>query len=73
MKNQDENTEKPCNIDIVSGSYFAKFFKPHLFWDWYDFGIMLKIDKQNNIGNYHFSIDIQIGWINLWVQCWQKH
>jgi hypothetical protein len=51
----------------------ARFFKPYFIWDWYDFGIMLKINKQNNTGNYHFAIDIQIGWLNLWVQCWQKH
>ena len=54
-------------------SFFAKLFKPLLIWDWYDFGLALKVYKQNNIGNYHFAIDIQIGWLNLWVQCWQKH
>ena len=53
--------------------YVAKFFKPHLIWDWYDFGLMLKISKQNNIGKYHFAIDIQIAWLNLWIECWQKH
>jgi hypothetical protein len=64
---------KKFSIYAVSISFFAKFFKPHLIWDWYDFGLMLKINKQNNIGKYHFAIDIQIGWLNLWVQCWQKH
>jgi len=59
-------------IDSVSVSFFDKLFKPHLMWDWYDFGIVLKISKQNNIGNYHFAIDIQIAWLNLWVQCWKK-
>ncbi len=58
---------------IKSISFFAKFFKPHLIWDWYDFGLMLKISKQNNIGSYHFAIDIQIAWLNLWIQCWQKN
>jgi len=48
-------------------------FKPHLIWDWYDFGLVLKISKQNNFGNYRFAIDLQIAWLNLWVQCWQKH
>tara|TARA_B110000116_G_scaffold262546_1_gene267960 strand:- start:1218 stop:1370 length:153 start_codon:yes stop_codon:yes gene_type:complete len=47
--------------------------KVNIIWDWYDFGLMLKINKQNNIGKYHFAIDIQIGWLNLWVECWQKH
>jgi hypothetical protein len=48
-------------------------FKPTIFWDWLDFGLVLKISKQNNIGNYHFAIDIQIGWFNLWLQCWKKN
>jgi hypothetical protein len=47
-------------------------FKPTIFWDWLDFGLVLKVYKQNNIGNYHFAIDIQIGWLNLWLQCWQE-
>ena len=47
--------------------------KTHLIWDWYDFGLMMKISKQNNIGNYYLAIDIQIAWLNLWVQCWKKN
>ena len=68
-----KEVEKQLSIYGVSISFFAKFFKPHLIWDWYDFGLMLKINKQNNIGNYHFAIDIQIAWLNLWIECWQKH
>ena len=49
------------------------FFEPKVFWDWLDFGLMLKISKQNNIGNYYFAIDIQIAWFNLWLQCWKKN
>tara|TARA_R110000772_G_C13070410_1_gene416303 strand:+ start:260 stop:466 length:207 start_codon:yes stop_codon:yes gene_type:complete len=64
---------KGIRIYGVSTSLFAKVFKPHFFWDWYDFGLMLKINKQNNIASYHFAIDIQIGWLNLWLKCWQKH
>ena len=49
------------------------FFKPTIFWDWLDFGLVLKVYKQNNIGSYHFAIDIQIAWFNLWLQCWRKN
>jgi len=49
------------------------FFEPTIFWDWLDFGLVLKVYKQNNIGRYHFVIDIQIAWLNLWLQCWKKN
>lgn len=49
------------------------FFEPTIFWDWLDFGLVLKVFKQNNIGRYHFAIDIQIAWFNLWLQCWKKN
>ena len=57
----------------VSISFFAKFFKTYLIWDLYEFGLMLKINKQDNIGKYHFSIDMQILWLNIWTQCWRKN
>jgi len=49
------------------------FFKPHIIWDWLDFGFVLKVNKQNNIGKYHFAIDIQVLWLNLWIECWLKN
>jgi len=49
------------------------FFEPTIFWDWLDFGLVLKVYKQNNIGRYHFAIDVQIAWFNLWLQCWKKN
>lgn len=49
------------------------FFEPIIFWDWLDFGLVLKVYKQNNISRYHFAIDIQIAWLNLWLQCWKKN
>jgi len=41
-------------------------------YDWYDFGIVLRINKCSSIGNYHFAIDIQIAWFNIWLQFWKK-
>ena len=49
------------------------FFEPTIFWDWFDFGFVLRVYKQNNIGRYHFAIDMQIAWFNLWLQCWRKN
>ncbi len=54
-------------------SIMLMFFKPNIFWDWRDFGLVLKVYKQNNIGRYYFAIDIQIAWFNLWLQCWKKN
>jgi len=59
-------------IDVFKG-FFAKLIRPHLIWDWLDFGLMLKVSRQNNISKYHFAIDIQIAWLNVWVQCWRKY
>lgn len=64
---------KQFSIYAVSISFFAKLIRPHLIWDWLDFGLMLKVSKQNNISKYHFAIDIQIAWLNVWVQCWRKY
>ena len=54
------------------GNLIHKIFKINIFWDWWDFGLVLKFNKQNNIGSYYFSLDIQILWLNFWIQCWGK-
>lgn len=41
-------------------------------WDWFDFGFMLRFFKNTKHGNYHMSIDIQFGWLNIWVQLIKK-
>ena len=41
-------------------------------WDWFDFGLMLRIYKNMKHVNYYMSIDIQIAWLNLWIQVAQK-
>lgn len=65
-KSEPEKTFSLYNVMLM-------FFKPSIFWDWLDFGLVLKVYKQNNIGRYHFAIDIQIAWFNLWLQCWKKN
>lgn len=49
-----------------------RFVKLHVIWDWFDFGLMLRITKNNRISEYYFAIDLQFLWFNLWIQCWRK-
>lgn len=37
-------------------------------WDWTDIGIMFRVYKTTKSANYHFCIDIQVLWPNLWIQ-----
>lgn len=46
--------------------------QPCVFWEWTDFGIVLKIYQNTKYVDYHISIDIQIAWFNLWLQCFKK-
>jgi hypothetical protein len=46
--------------------------KTLVMWDWYDFGIVLKINKLTTPSEYHLALDIQILWLNIWVQFWTK-
>jgi hypothetical protein len=47
--------------------------KTLVLWDWFDFGIVLKFNKLNRLGDYKFAVDIQIAWFNLWVQFWRTN
>lgn len=37
-------------------------------WDWLDFGAMFRVFKNNRIGDYYVSIDIQVAWLNIWIE-----
>jgi hypothetical protein len=41
-------------------------------WDWFDFGIMFRVFKNAKYGEHYISIDIQIAWLNLWIQIFKK-
>jgi hypothetical protein len=49
-----------------------KFIKFHILWDWYDFGIVFKVYKNIVSADYWVSIDIQVMWFNLWIQCFRR-
>lgn len=42
--------------------------KINFLWDWYDFGIMLRIFKNAKFGKYSISIDFQFAWLNIWIR-----
>jgi hypothetical protein len=48
-----------------------KIFSPVFIWEWDDFGIMFRIYKNTGMGHCFMSIDIQIAWLNIWIQCFK--
>lgn len=47
--------------------------KTTFLWDWYDIGLAVRILLQNKPwAEYKMSIDIQILWLDIWVQLVRK-
>jgi len=44
-----------------------------IIWGWWDFGLVLKVNKQNRNCDYLFALDIQIGWLNIWTQFYKNN
>ena len=42
-------------------------------WDCFDFGVMFRIFKNTKHVEHHISIDIQIAWLNMWIQILKKN
>ena len=51
----------------------VKKIKPAIIWQWTDIAICLRVYKQSDFANYHIGVDIQILWLNLWIQCFRKN
>jgi hypothetical protein len=49
-----------------------KLFNVNILWDWTDFGIVLKLFKNSSWSDYYGSIDIQVLWLNIWIEVWKK-
>ena len=60
------------NRKIFKGNQKIPVFKPVVFWEWDDIGLMFRIFKNTKWIDYHMSVDIQILWFNLWIQCFRK-
>lgn len=41
-------------------------------WDWLDFGLVLRIYKNTSFSDYRMSLDIQLGWLNIWITLLRK-
>jgi hypothetical protein len=46
--------------------------KIYLMFDWVDFGVMFRVYKNFGPSKFLFSIDIQIAWLNIWMQLIRK-
>jgi len=58
----------PLTIRIV----MHRFFKPAILWEWTDIALCFRVYKQTNFSDYHIGVDIQVLWLNIWVQCFRK-
>lgn len=47
--------------------------KVNVLWDWSDFGIMFRVFKGMKYSNYYGIIDIQFGWLNIWIEVFKKN
>lgn len=43
-----------------------------LLWSWTDVAVCLRIYKQSEFTDYYVGIDIQLLWLNIWIQCFKK-
>ena len=50
-----------------------QFIKPKILWQWTDIAICLRVYKQSYFSDYNIGVDIQILWLNLWIQCFRKN
>jgi len=46
--------------------------KIHKYFDFSDFGFSFRIYKTNTFCNYNFIIDIQIIFLNIWIETFKK-
>ena len=50
-----------------------KVMKIKILWQWTDIALCVKIYKQSDFSDYNVGIDIQILFLNLWIQCFRKN
>jgi hypothetical protein len=63
-----KSQQQKCFLFVV----MHRFLKPTIFWEWTDIAICFRIYQQTDFADYHIGIDLQILWLNLWVQCFKK-
>lgn len=65
--------KKPQQQKCFLLAIMHKFFKPVIFWEWTDIALCLRIYQQTKFSNYYIGVDIQVLWLNIWVQCLKKN
>ena len=46
--------------------------KTNICWEWDEFGIGVMVFKNSEILNYKLSIDIQIGFLDIYIQLFKR-
>jgi len=44
----------------------------NFFWDWLDFGIIIRIYRTTEWSKYAIAFELQILWLNIWIQFWRR-
>ena len=58
---------------VYKRSNKIKNMKINYIWDWSDFGIMFRVFKGMKYSNYYGIIDIQFGWLNIWIEVFKRN
>jgi hypothetical protein len=44
----------------------------NIWWDWTDFGIVLRVFKNASHSDFELSLDVQIGFLEIWTRFWRR-
>ena len=64
--------KKPQQQKCFLFAVMHRFFKPAILWEWTDIALCFRVYQQTKFSDYHIGIDIQVLWLNIWVQCFKK-
>ncbi len=49
-----------------------RFLKFSVVWEWTDIALCFRIYQQSEFSDHHIGIDIQVLWLNVWIECFRK-
>ena len=64
--------KKPQQQKCFLFAVMYRFFKPAILWEWTDIALCFRVYQQSKFSDYHIGVDIQLLWLNIWVQCFRK-
>ena len=64
---------KIFNVYMKIINILRNYVNPCIFWEWTDMAFCFRIYKLTNLSEYHVGVDIQIIWLNIWIQCLKKN